>query len=149
MNIRMFALSMGIIYAVVGVLGFFPALMSAPAPNSPVISSGYGLLFGMFPVNTLHNLVHLIIGAWGLLAYQDLEGSRTYSRSLAILYGALAVFGFIPALNTLFGLVPLFGNDVWLHLLTALAAAYFGFVSPVTAIDVGHSGQAGKSGRVS
>ncbi|MGZ4990543.1 MAG: DUF4383 domain-containing protein [Methylobacter sp.] len=140
MNIRTFTLAMGIIYALVGILGFFPALMSAPPPNGPVISSGYSLLFGMFPINTLHNIVHLVIGAWGILAYQDLDGSRAFTRSLAVLYGALAVFGLIPNLNTLFGLVPLFGNDVWLHLLTALAAAYFGFVLPATEIGMGHAG---------
>ncbi|HEY8034372.1 MAG TPA: DUF4383 domain-containing protein [Methylobacter sp.] len=138
MNIRIFTLSIGIIYLIVGVLGFFPALMSAPPANAPVMSTPYGFLFGMFPINTLHNIVHLGIGAWGILAYRDYDDARLYTRSLAVLYAALGVFGLIPALNTLFGLVPLFSHDVWLHLLTAAAAAYFGFVSPVT-IGMGQS----------
>ncbi len=33
--------------------------------------------------------------------------------------------GLIPVLNTSFGLIPIFGHDVWLHALFALAAAYF------------------------
>jgi len=140
MNIRTFTLAMGVIYVVVGVLGFIPALMSAPPPNAPAMSTSYGYLLGMFPVNTLHNIVHLAIGAWGLLVYKDFEGSRAYCRSLAILYGVLAVFGLIPVLNTTFGLIPLFGHDIWLHLLTALAAAYFGFVVPAR-LATGHTGQ--------
>jgi hypothetical protein len=40
----------------------------------------------------------------------------------------LAILGLIPATNTMFGLVPIYGNDVWLHAGTALIAAYFGFV---------------------
>lgn len=148
MNIRTFTLSIGIIYFIVGILGFLPALMTAPPQDAPVMSTPYGLLFGMFPVNTLHNIVHLGIGVWGMLAYRDIDDARTYTRSLAVLYGALAVFGLIPGLSTLFGLVPLFSHDVWLHLLTSLAAAYFGFVSPA-ALEIRHPGQPDKSGRIS
>ena len=43
-------------------------------------------------------------------------------------------FGLIPGLNTMFGLMPIHGNDVWLHALIAIAAAYFGF-APVRATD--------------
>jgi hypothetical protein len=35
--------------------------------------------------------------------------------------------GLIPALNTLFGLAPIHGHDVWLHGGTAIIAAYFGW----------------------
>jgi len=33
----------------------------------------------------------------------------------------------VPATNTLFGLVPIYGADVWLHLVLGAVAAYFGF----------------------
>lgn len=148
MNIRTFTLSIGIIYLIVGILGFFPGLMTAPPQNAPAMSTPYGLLFGMFPVNSLHNVVHLGIGAWGILAYKDPDSARLYAQSLAVLYAALGVFGLIPALNTMFGLVPLFGHDIWLHFLTALAAAYFGFMSPVT-VETGQSRQTDKSSRTS
>ena len=35
--------------------------------------------------------------------------------------------GLIPGLNTVFGLIPLHGHDVWLHLILAAAAGYFGW----------------------
>jgi hypothetical protein len=44
-----------------------------------------------------------------------------------VVYAVLTVAGLIPGLNTLFGLVPLFGHDIWLHALITIAAAYFGF----------------------
>ena len=44
--------------------------------------------------------------------------------------------GLIPGLNTTFGLIPIFGNDVWLHALTALIAAYFGWGTRDRAGDV-------------
>jgi hypothetical protein len=47
---------------------------------------------------------------------------------VAIIYAVLVVMGLVPALNTTFGLIPIHGNDVWLHALLAVIAAYFGFV---------------------
>jgi hypothetical protein len=55
---------------------------------------------------------------------------------MAVLYGGLAVMGLIPGLNTLFGLVPLFGHDVWLHAGTAAIAAYFGFGQRAEAMEI-------------
>ena len=62
------------------------------------------------------------------------SGTRTYSKSLAVLYGILAVMGLIPMSNTLFGLAPLHGNDVWLHAVTAAIAAYFGWVAKTSTL---------------
>jgi hypothetical protein len=50
-----------------------------------------------------------------------------YARSLAVVGAGLALMGLIPGLKTAFGLAPLYGHEVWLHALTAIAAAYFGF----------------------
>ena len=71
----------------------------------------------------------------GLAASRSLGGAVLYARGVALIYAALTVAGFVPNLNTLFGLVPLYGNDIWLHALLALVAAYFGWVhrSPVAA----------------
>ncbi len=55
------------------------------------------------------------------------SGAVSFARGLAILYAVLAVMGLIPGLNTMFGLAPLHGNDIWLHAGTALIAAYFGW----------------------
>lgn len=129
MQTRRFALIAGIIYLAVGVLGFFPAFRMMPPGHAPhlAIESSYGYLFGLFPVNVLHNIVHLAIGAWGILAYRSFTGARGYSKSLAVIYGILTVMGLIPGLNVMGGYLPLFGHDVWLHALTAAVAAYFGF----------------------
>jgi hypothetical protein len=137
MSARTFALILGAVYLLVGILGFIPALVSSPVTAAPDGAAGdYGLLFGLFPINALHNLVHLAIGAWGLYAGRTLPAARTFSRALAWIFGALAVMGLIPGLRTVFGLVPLFGHDIWLHALTALAGAWFGYrTEPVGPIE--------------
>lgn len=129
MNTRYFALVLGIVYAAIGVLGFVPALRTPPPAGAPdlAVAGGYGFLFGLFPVNVVHNLVHLAVGIWGIAAYATYPAARTYARALAVIFGVLAVMGFFPVLGTLFGLAPLFGHDIWLHALTAIVAGYFGW----------------------
>ena len=128
MSTRTFALLFGIVFLAVGAAGFVPGLVQPLHAGHPAVQHNPGLLFGLFPVNTLHNAVHILFGLWGLLASRSLGGSVTYARGVAIIYAVLAVAGLVPNLNTLYGQVPLFQNDVWLHALLALVAAYFGWV---------------------
>jgi hypothetical protein len=129
MNTRTFALIFGIVFIAAGVAGFVPQLLQ-PAEGGALASGPHHLLLlGMFPVNPLHNAVHLLFGLWGLAASRSASGAVMYARGVAIIYAVLTVCGWIPALDTLFGLVPLYGNDVWLHLGLAVVAAYFGWVN--------------------
>ncbi|HYE00626.1 MAG TPA: DUF4383 domain-containing protein [Alphaproteobacteria bacterium] len=128
MKTRSYTLLLGIIFLVIGILGFIDPFVS-PAEGAPDVAAegSYGYLLGLFPVNWLHNLVHIAFGIWGLAAYRSYTGAKGYCKANAVIYAVLAVAGLIPGLNTMFGLVPLFGNDVWLHALIAIASAYFGF----------------------
>jgi hypothetical protein len=138
MTSKTFAQVMGIVFLAIGILGFVPALKSAPPLAAPhvAVDSGYGLLLGLFPVNWLHNLVHLAIGVWGWGASRSTGAARRFGRGLAFMYGGLAIMGLIPVLNTTFGLIPLFGHDVWLHAGTAAIAAYFGFSQRTEAVEI-------------
>jgi hypothetical protein len=118
----------GIAYLAAGVLGLIPAaLLPPPADAPPTAFTVARLPHRPLPVNILHTAVHLAIGVWGIAAWRSAGGARVYARSLAILYGVLAVIGLIPGLNTVFGLIPLHSHDVWLHAGTAVIAAYFGW----------------------
>jgi hypothetical protein len=133
MAARYFALIVGIVYLLVGIMGFIPGIndMAHPgmAEHDLAVEAQYGFLMGLFPVNILHNLVHLAIGAWGILSYRSFRGARSYALGLGILYLLLAVMGLIPGLNTTFGLIPIFGNDVWLHAGTAVIALIVYFLA--------------------
>ncbi|MCE3247495.1 MAG: hypothetical protein K0R41_1320 [Geminicoccaceae bacterium] len=148
-NIRYFALAYGIVFLLVGIAGFVPGLVTAPQPAADVaVEEGFGRLFGLFPVNVLHNVVHLAFGVWGLAAYRTLSAARVYFRSVAVIYAILAIMGLIPLLNTTFGLVPLYGHDVWLHVLLAVVAAYFGWTSVrPDEVRVGTPATSARSGR--
>lgn len=130
MNTRTFALVFGVVFLLVGIAGFIPGLMQMPHPEHPTlaVNANYGLLLGLFPVNILHNAVHILFGIWGLLVFRNAGGALLYARGVALIYAVLTIAGLIPGLDTLFGYVPLFSNDIWLHALLALIAAYFGWV---------------------
>ncbi len=128
MSTRTFALLFGIVFLAVGVLGFVPNFVQPLHPDHPPVQYDGGQLLGLFPINMLHNAVHILFGVWGLAASRSLGGAVTYARGVALIYAVLTVAGFIPNLNSMFGMVPLYGNDVWLHAVLALVAAYFGWV---------------------
>lgn len=127
MGARYFALIIGVVYTLFGVLGFIPNFVAA-STNAPkiLINAGYGYLLGLFPVNILLNFVHLVICTIKLSANTSFVNDRASERSLVLLCGLLAVMGLFPVLNTTFGLMPIFGHDIWLHALTAVIAFYFG-----------------------
>ena len=136
MSTRTFAMLFGIVFLVVGVLGFLgEPFTAAPHGEHPAVNPEARDLLGLFPVNMYHNVVHVLFGLWGLAASRSAGGAVTYARGVAIIYALLTVMGFVPALYTTFGFIPLYGNDIWLHGLIALVAAYFGWVhrSPAAA----------------
>jgi hypothetical protein len=129
MSTATFALLFGVAFVGAGLLGMIPAALLPPPADAPPTTFAllYGYLLGLFPVNILHSAVHLAIGAWGLAAWRGMANPLVYARSLAIFYGALALMGLIPGMNTLFGMLPIHGHDVWLHAGSAAIAAYFGW----------------------
>jgi hypothetical protein len=134
MSTRTAALVFAIAFAVVGIVGFMP---SPPPPDAPALTfeHGHGMALGVFPVNTLHNVVHLVFALLGLAAWGS-GRARWYFQVLAVSYALLAVLGLNAATNTTFGFVPIWGADVYLHGAIALVAFYFGFVHG--SVDVTH-----------
>src|SRR5690554_2441063 len=97
MAIRTFALVYGIVFLVVGVAGFIPALVTPyEGVEELAVNAGAGLLFGLFPVNVLHNLVHALFGIWGILSYGGLPAARRYAQAVAVIYALFVVMGLIP-----------------------------------------------------
>ncbi|WP_448189774.1 DUF4383 domain-containing protein [Azospirillum sp. sgz301742] len=126
---RYTALILAVAFAGAGLLGFVPAALTPPTDGANLaVNSMHGNLLGIFPVNVVHDLIHLAFALWGFFAFfSGAPSARGYLRSVAVIYIALAVLGFIPGLNTVFGLVPIHGNDIWLHGLIAIVAGWVGF----------------------
>ena len=137
MKTSTFALIFGLLYTVLGLLALVPATLVPPPIDAPPTTFAYfyGYLLGLFPTNIVLTLVHLAVGIWGLATWRRGASGLTYARSLAVVFGVLAVMGLLPMLNTLFGLMPVHSGDVGLHGVTAAVAAYFGWRAPVRATE--------------
>jgi hypothetical protein len=137
MRTSTFALIFGLVYLAAGLLGLVPAMLVPPPADAPptTLALLYGYLLGVFPVNIVLSILHLAVGAWGISARKDHGHSLTYARTLAVLFGVLAVLGILPVTSTLFGVMPIYGGDVWLHGITAVIAAYFGWREPARASE--------------
>ncbi len=121
--VQRFAQVFGAIYLLVGIAGFIPPLLAAKTPDSSFV----GLLLGLFFVNALHSLTHLLIGVAGLATYRNLAAAKAYTLTIGVAYAALFVLGLIFGVTFLGGILPLNGWDHILHIVTALVAfgAYF------------------------
>ena len=123
MNAQMVAKVFGWVFVVVGVLGFFTF---AGLGGSMGMSTG--MLLGLFPVNAVHNVVHLAFGIWGIMAAKTAEGSVNYCKIGGIVYLFLGALGLVNSIAAMLAnIVPIAGNDAFLHLLLGAILAYFGF----------------------
>ena len=116
------AMVFGWAFIAVGLLGF-AATGASMDPNH--LTAPW--LLGIFPVNVVHNIVHLLFGAWGVIAARSFGGARSYLLGAGVVYLLLAALGFVAPNG--FGLVPLGGNDIGLHVFLALGLLLSGLVS--------------------
>jgi hypothetical protein len=112
----------GIVFILVAVLGFVTSGMSMEADPATAPK-----LLGLFPVNVLHNVVHLLFGVWGLAAARTFGGAATYGRLGGIIYVVLVALAFVSP--NLFGLVPIGGHNIWLHAVLGVALVGAGFTA--------------------
>jgi len=110
----------GIVFLAVSALGF-----AAGAGGHPMMNMSTGMLLGLFPVNVLHNVVHMLFGVWGISAGWSARRSVVYALGSGAAYLVLAICGMITPL--LLGIVPVGGYDVVLHLVLAVVLAGAGF----------------------
>jgi uncharacterized protein DUF4383 len=118
------AIIFGIVFLLVGVLGFVPGITTTGQ-----------MLLGIFHVNAVHNIVHLLSGAVALITgLTSTAAARMYFRVFGIVYALVAILGFFTGYGLLLGLISNNMADTWLHVLIALVALALGFVVQDTSI---------------
>ena len=119
------ALAFGAVFILIGILGFIPAV----TPE--------GRLLGIFAVDALHNIVHLLSGVVALgVAFTSEEASRLYFKIFGVIYAAVALLGLFYGDRALLGIMAHNWPGFWLHLVSAAVALYLGFATDTT--DAAH-----------
>lgn len=123
---RTVALIFGIIYTLVGIVGFIPQL-------GGTFGMGPSTLFNTFTINAIHNVVHLVIGIGALMVSGSEEKAAPFLRAFGYILILIAIVGFFW--KNPFNILPIGGPDVWLHLVTGLIFVWAGMSStrPATA----------------
>ena len=115
------AQAMGIVFLLVGILGFIPGVTSQ---YDSLMFAGHesgALLLGLFQVSILHNIVHLLFGVAGLGMARSVSGARAYLLGGGIIYAVLWIYGLVIGHDSTVNFVPLNGADNVLHLVLAVA----------------------------
>lgn len=98
----------GVVFVLIGVLGFF---------SNPIL--------GIFGVNTLHNLVHIVSGILAFVfAMQGEAQARKFAMILGVVYALVTILGFLGVL----GFLAVNPADNFLHLILAVVFLIVGFM---------------------
>ncbi|SFB06666.1 protein of unknown function [Amycolatopsis marina] len=114
--VQLFATLVGVVFLAVGVLGFIPGITSEYNEMGFAGPDSMALLFGLFGVSVLHNLVHLLFGVLGLVAATTLALSRAFLMIGGGFYVLLCVYGLPIDRATDANFLPVNPADNWLHL---------------------------------
>jgi hypothetical protein len=116
--VKTMAVVFGVVFLLIGILGFVPAVTKDE------------MLLGIFHVNAAHNAVHLLSGVVALFCGMTSMGaSRWYFRIFGLVYGLVAVLGFLAGGDTM--LLGLISNNMavtWLHVAIAAVSLLLGFM---------------------
>ncbi|HEX2241564.1 MAG TPA: DUF4383 domain-containing protein [Actinomycetota bacterium] len=115
-----FAMVFGVVYLIVGVAGFFVAEeFTGGSPDDKLI---------LFPVNHLHNIVHLAVGALFLYGSRTAAQAKTINTLIGVVYLLTALLGFtgIELMADLLNIHSSGDADNFLHLVSGALALYFG-----------------------
>ena len=112
-----FAYIFGAVYVLVGLIGF------AVTAGVEFAATEGNLLFGLFEVNPLHNIVHLLVGAAFLIgARNGPMAARATNMSIGAVYLLLGIVGLFMEPGNSANILALNGGDNALHLFTGVAA---------------------------
>lgn len=115
--VRKLGLLWGVLFLFGGTLAFVPGVTQD------------GMYFGVFMVNTAHNIMHIISGALFLGA--SLLGARN-ARSWFLIFGPfyllMAAMGFVVGKGLIFGLIMNSPLDSWGHAALGMILTAIGFI---------------------
>lgn len=113
--LRVLAILMGIVFVISGVMGFIPEFTQD------------GKLFGIFAINSVRNMLHIGIGALGLLSgLKSATAAKVYFIVFGLIFLTFAAVGFYHSTGEIFHYIIANSSDNWLNAAMAVLFLYFG-----------------------
>jgi hypothetical protein len=108
------AILFGVVFLLVGVLGYVP---------NPIVGPD-----AIFATNSLHNVIHLISGIALLAGAYTSLGSSMMLKIVGAVYGLVAICGFFMVMDGMMMGVMINEADKWLHVALAVVILAAGFM---------------------
>ena len=125
---QLYALVIGVVYLLVGVVGFFFAgeFTKGSADDTFII----------FRLNHLHNLIHIVLGVGWLVASRTAAMAKSINLLFGVVLLLVAILGFtaIDLVHTLLNITESTDPDNFLHLVTGGLALFLGTVGDRTVV---------------
>jgi hypothetical protein len=126
--VRTAALAVAATFLLVGVAGFIPGLTTDYGDMTFAGHHSGAHLLGIFQVSILHNIVHLLFGAAGLVLARSVSGARAYLIGGGAIYLVLWLYGLVVGQDSAANFVPVNTADDWLHLVLGLGMIALGLL---------------------
>ncbi|GAB3240071.1 DUF4383 domain-containing protein [Mycolicibacterium hippocampi] len=104
------------VLAAIGLLGFIPGVTANVDQLTWLGQRSDTMLFGVFAVSALQNILHVGVGAAGYFLARSYAGARAYLLVGGAVYVALWLYGALVEQGSRGHVLPLNGADQWLHL---------------------------------
>jgi hypothetical protein len=104
------------VFLLVGVAGFIPGVTTDYDGMTFAGHESTAMLFGVFHVSILHNIVHLLFGVAGLALARTVSGATAFLIGGGAVYLVLWLYGLVIDHDSAANFVPLNTADDWLHL---------------------------------
>jgi hypothetical protein len=124
--IQLIALVVGVVFLLVGVVGFIPGITTNYGDMSFASHHSGAMLLGVFQVSVLHNVVHLLFGIAGLALARTVAGARSFLIYGGAVYALLWLYGVLIDPTSAANFVPVNMADNWLHLALAVGMTGLG-----------------------
>ena len=115
MNTQKAAKIFGIVFILIGVLGFVEQL----APG--------GKLLGIFEVGALHNIIHVLSGIVALALAGSMSGAKSFFKIFGIVYGLVTIIGLLGS-GSVLGLFMVNGADTVLHIVISVLSLWLWWI---------------------
>lgn len=137
------AATVAVIFGLVGLLGFLPGVTANLGELTFAGHNSGALLFGVFSVSALHNVIHLLFAVIGLALATAVRPARAFLVGGGAVYLLVALYGWSVPVDGAANVVPVNPADNWLHLALGAAMIALGFL-PARSRRARRSGQAGR-----
>ena len=128
-TLQKMAMLFGVVFLLITVLGFIPGVIEESENGGDLFTFGDtgALLLGIFGVNVVENIIHLLFGIAGLALARTHAGARSYFLGGGVIYILVGVLYLIVGHDTALNFIGVNTESDYLHLVLGVLMLLFGF----------------------